>query len=163
MADSRWLTALTVAVGGALGTLLRAALEHAFPASPGALPVTTLAINLAGAFLLGLLLGHLALVGPDDGRRKVVRLGVGTGFMGGLTTYSTFMLEGERLLSGHTGLALAYLVGSVLAGLAAAALGLRLARRTVPQSVPARAALAVPSPGRTAPGPGTPDSEEDRR
>lgn len=126
----RWAELLTVGVGGALGTLTRAAASHAWPAPSGGLPTTTLAVNLVGALLLGLLLGHLALAGPDAGVRKVVRLGIGTGFMGGLTTYSTFMVESERLLSGgHAALGLAYLLGSLLAGLLAAAAGLALAAR----------------------------------
>lgn len=126
----RWAELLTVGVGGALGTLTRAAASHAWPAPSGGLPTTTLAVNFVGALLLGVLLGHLALAGPDAGVRKVVRLGIGTGFMGGLTTYSTFMVESERLLSGgHAALGLAYLLGSLLAGLLAAAAGLALAAR----------------------------------
>lgn len=126
----RWAELVTVGVGGALGTLTRAAASHAWPAPSGGLPTTTLAVNLVGALLLGLLLGHLALAGPDAGVRKVVRLGIGTGFMGGLTTYSTFMVESERLLSGgHAGLGLVYLLGSLVAGLLAAATGLTIAAR----------------------------------
>lgn len=126
----RWAELVTVGVGGALGTLTRAAASHAWPAPAGGLPVTTLAVNLIGALLLGLLLGHLALAGPDAGARKVARLGIGTGFMGGLTTYSTFMVESERLLTGgHAALGLAYLLGSILAGLLAASAGLTIAAR----------------------------------
>ena len=117
-----------VAAGGCAGTLVRAALERAWPASPGHLPVTTLALNVVGALALGLLLGALG-----EGRPRL-RLALGTGVLGGLTTHSTFILERHRLLTssgdgGHPVLGAAYLVGSMVAGLVAAGLGLWLAGR----------------------------------
>lgn len=117
-----------VAAGGCAGTLVRAALERAWPASPGHLPVTTLALNVVGALALGLLLGALGEIHPR------LRLALGTGVLGGLTTHSTFILESHRLLTsggdgGHPVLGAAYLVGSMVAGLVAAGLGLRLADR----------------------------------
>ena len=117
-----------VAAGGCAGTLVRAALERAWPASPGHLPVTTLALNVVGALALGLLLGALG-----EGRPRL-RLALGTGVLGGLTTHSTFILESHRLLTsggdgGHPILGAAYLVGSMVAGLVAAGLGLWLASR----------------------------------
>ena len=117
-----------VAAGGCAGTLVRAALERAWPAAPGHLPTTTLAINLVGALALGLLLGALGE------RRPHLRLALGTGVLGGLTTHSTFILESHRLLTpggdgGHPVLGTAYLVGSMVAGLVAAGLGLWLAGR----------------------------------
>lgn len=117
-----------VAAGGCAGTLVRAALERAWPAAPGHLPVTTLALNVVGALALGLLLGALG-----EGRPRL-RLALGTGVLGGLTTHSTFILESHRLLTlggdgGHPVLGGAYLVGSMVAGLVAAGLGLWLAGR----------------------------------
>ena len=117
-----------VAAGGCAGTLVRAALERAWPASPGHLPVTTLALNVVGALALGLLLGALG-----EGRPRL-RLALGTGVLGGLTTHSTFILESHRLLTssgdgGHPVLGAAYLVGSMVAGLVAAGIGLWLAGR----------------------------------
>ena len=117
-----------VGAGGCAGTLVRAALERAWPASPGHLPVTTLALNVVGALALGLLLGALG-----EGRPRL-RLALGTGVLGGLTTHSTFILESHRLLTssgdgGHPVLGAAYLVGSMVAGLVAAGLGLWLAGR----------------------------------
>ena len=115
-----------VAAGGCAGTLVRAGLERAWPASPGHLPVTTLALNVVGALALGLLLGALGESHPR------LRLALGTGVLGGLTTHSTFILESHRLLTpggdgGHPVLGTAYLVGSMVAGLVAAGLGLWLA------------------------------------
>lgn len=121
-------SAALVAVGGTLGVTVRALLEGAFPAAPGGWPWTTTAINVTGSLLLGLLLTALARRGPDAGRRRAVRLGVGTGVIGGYTTYSTFVLEVERLVTGGavvTGVA--YALVSVVLGVAAAVLGVVLA------------------------------------
>ena len=117
-----------VAVGGCAGTLVRAALERAWPAAPGHLPTTTLAINVVGALALGLLLGSLGE------QRPRLRLVLGTGVLGALTTHSTFILESHRILAsgeagGHPALGAAYLLGSMAIGLVAAGLGLWSAGR----------------------------------
>ena len=128
---------LAVFAGGALGTLVRAGLARLWPHTAGELPTATLAVNLVGALALGFLLGRLALA-PDTGWRRTLRLGLGTGFMGGLTTYSTFIVEVEHLAGGRrpppggppqTPLsgAATYLAGSLVAGVALAAVGLWLA------------------------------------
>ncbi|WP_235929673.1 CrcB family protein [Cellulomonas citrea] len=119
-----------VVVGGAAGTLARSVLESTFPAQPGAWPWTTFVINVTGALLLGALLGYLAAAGPDEGLRRDLRLGIGTGVMGGYTTYSTFIVEVDTLLrNGHVGTGALYAVVAVLLGLAAAAAGLTLGAR----------------------------------
>ncbi|MDU7428294.1 MAG: CrcB family protein [Actinomyces urogenitalis] len=118
---------LAVFAGGALGTLVRAGLARLWPHTAGELPTATLAVNLVGALALGFLLGRLALA-PDTGWRRTLRLGLGTGFMGGLTTYSTFIVEVEHLAGGTDLLGAAtYLAGSLVAGVALAAVGLWLA------------------------------------
>ena len=128
----RGLSSAVVLVGGAFGTAVRAALESAFPAQPGAWPWTTFAINVSGSFLLGLLLETLSRRGPDAGLRRYLRLGVGTGVMGGYTTYSTFAVETVRLLGlggAATFLGIGYALGSVVLGLLAASAGMWLAAR----------------------------------
>lgn len=118
-----------VAVGGALGSAARAALEAAAPAAPGALPWTTLTINVVGSFVLGALLEVLARGGPDEGRRRAIRLLCGTGVLGGFTTYSTFISETSQLLTGGaTLLGLGYAVVSVVIGVAAAVAGILASR-----------------------------------
>lgn len=113
-----------VLVGGVVGTLLRHGLSTAL-AGRGTL--ATLLVNLSGALLLGALLELLARLGPDEGVRRAVRLGVGSGLLGAFTTWSALATEtvlGVR--DGRVGTALAYGVGSVLAGLVAAAAGVAL-------------------------------------
>lgn len=118
-----------VFVGGAGGTLARFGIAELLP-SPTGLPLGILLINISGALLLGLVLETLVHRGPDEGRRRSVRLLAGTGFLGGFTTYSALAVDALLLLG--TGRALeggAYLVGSVVLGLAAGALGVLLGSR----------------------------------
>jgi len=123
----RWL--VLILLGGAVGTSVRAWLEGAWPAQPGAWPWTTFWINIGGSLLLGLLLEGLAVSGPDAGWRRGVRLGVGTGVLGGFTTYSTFAVESvERLRDGSWPVGATYALVSVVVGILAAGAGLRLGR-----------------------------------
>lgn len=119
---------LVVAAGGAVGAPLRYALAQALPTAPGGWPTATFVTNLLGAFLLGVLLEALARHGPDDGARRVVRLGLGTGVLGAFTTYSTLATETVLLgRDGHPTLAVTYGLASAVAGYAAAAAGIGLA------------------------------------
>ncbi|MFP3468335.1 fluoride efflux transporter FluC, partial [Leifsonia sp. SIMBA_070] len=69
------------------------------------------AINLSGALILGWLLSALKMRGPDEGRRSTVRLFVGTGVLGGYTTYSTFAFGTVGFLGdGEPALGIAYAV-----------------------------------------------------
>jgi CrcB protein len=118
-----------VGVGGVVGTAVRYAVERGLPAGTG-FPFGTLLINLAGAMVLGVLLEALARHGPDIGSRQRLRLLVGTGFCGGLTTYSTLAVETDLLLRAHRdALAVGYAVTSVVAGIAAAAVGIAIGIR----------------------------------
>ena len=114
-----------VFVGGALGTGARSAISDAVPHTFG-VPVAVLGINLLGAFLLGLLLERLVRAGSDDGPRRDLRLLLGTGVLGGFTTYSALAADTATLLAdGHLGRAAAYALGTLALGLAAAWGGLR--------------------------------------
>ena len=124
---------VVVIAGGALGTAIRAGIESAFPAQPAGWPWATFLINVSGAFLLGLLLETLSRRGPDVGGRRLLRLGLGTGVMGGYTTYSTFAVETVRLIGSGAVLAgIGYSLGSVVLGLVAALAGTLLASRLAP-------------------------------
>jgi fluoride exporter len=119
---------ILVFVGGALGTAARYGLGHALPTESGRWPTGTFVANLVGALVLGALLEALVRAGPDAGWRRRLRLLVGTGFCGGLTTYSTLAVEGDLLLRDHhQTLALAYLSATVVVGLLATVAGIALA------------------------------------
>jgi fluoride exporter len=119
-----------VAVGGVVGTLSRYGLAVLAPSRAGSWPWGTFTANMVGALVLGALLEALARSGPDEGWRQRARLLVGTGFCGGLTTYSTFATEADLLVRSHdSGLAVAYLATSVIGGLLATVAGIAVAAR----------------------------------
>lgn len=114
------LRALLVAAGGAVGTAGRLALGLIIPDAAG-ISLSTLVVNLLGSFLLGVLAARL----PGSSN---VRILLGTGALGGFTTYSAFMTGSVLLWQSAPLLAAAVALVSVLLGVAAAALGLRAAR-----------------------------------
>lgn len=118
-----------VFVGGTVGVLMRAWLaEHV--AANSAFPLTTLGINVTGAFALSVLIETLALRGTDAGHRRALRLLLGTGLLGGFTTYSALAVQTNTLLrDGHAVLGVGYAVGTVALGFIASVAGIALTRR----------------------------------
>lgn len=123
----RALDLVAVAAGGALGALARFGIDSAAPDS--LFPWPTLAINVLGAFVLGLL---PALVVVRRSRR--VAIGLGPGLLGGFTTVSAWA-GGIRDLAGagHVDLAGLYLAATLAATLGAAAVGRLVAQRRTPR------------------------------
>jgi CrcB protein len=122
--DPRMLAA--VFAGGLVGGLLRTGLEDWQPAGTG-WPWITFTANLAGAALLGWAAVRLQeRLAPSIYPRPFL----GTGFCGGLTTFSTLQVEVVRLADdGRAGMALAYLAASLAGGAAVAFTTVRLVRR----------------------------------
>ena len=113
--------------GGALGTLLRAALAEAFPHPPTAWPWPTFAVNIVAAFLLGYFVTRLQERLPLSSYRRPL---LGTGLCGGLSTFSTMQVEILTMLDAHAwSLAIGYTAASVAAGYAAIYLATALVRR----------------------------------
>lgn len=118
---------VVVAVGGALGALARYGVQLGLPHSPGAWPWATVAVNLTGCLLIGLLLAVLLARAPDH---PWLRPFLATGVLGGYTTFSTFSVDAVQLVeAGRWPMAVAYLLVSVVGGLAAVVLGLGVGRR----------------------------------
>jgi CrcB protein len=110
-----------VFVGGSAGTGVRYLLSAAFPFD-GALPVT-LGINVSGAFLLGALTAFVA-ARFDGEKAKSVSALLGTGFLGGYTTYGMFAVDTDGLLLGDQfWSSLGYGLATVVLGFVAAGLG----------------------------------------
>jgi CrcB protein len=117
-----------VALGGVVGTLARYGVNQVLPRAAGGVPVATLTENVVGAFLLGLLLESLVRAGAEDRRRRVIRLGVGTGALGGFTTWSSLAFEVQQLgAGGDLALGVGYGVGSIVLGFLTCTLGVVLA------------------------------------
>lgn len=111
---------LLVFAGGSIGTAARLAVGLWMP-DVGGIPFATLAVNVLGALLIGILAARLP-------QTTGLRLFLGTGVLGGFTTYSAFMTGTVALWSAAPVLAFAYAAGSLVLGLGSAALGLRLGR-----------------------------------
>jgi len=117
-----------VTAGGFFGTVARHLIGEAIPNWQG-IPVGILTINLFGAFLLGVLIEALSRSGPDIGWRRNMRFFVGTGVIGGFTTYSALASDAAILLhAGAAGTAAVYSLGTVVAGAVTTAAGIWLAR-----------------------------------
>jgi CrcB protein len=115
-----------IMTGGAIGTLARAGLAEALTPRAGQWPWATFVVNLAGAFILGWLLTRLA---ERTAPSRHWRFFAGTGFCGALTTFSTFQIETFQFArDGDVGLALAYPVASIAAGMALAVVGVLIGR-----------------------------------
>ena len=126
-APSPLMASLHVALGGAIGSVLRYQLGRAMthwlgPQAVTAFPWATLAVNLIGSLAMGLLAGWLARHGEGG---EPLRLFIGVGVLGGFTTFSAFSLELMVLAErGQAGQAFVYAAVSVLAGLSALYVGL---------------------------------------
>lgn len=114
--------ALLVALGGALGTAARLALTLAIP-DAGGFPFAIITANVVGAFLIGILTAW-----PTDGPRADLKIFLGTGILGGFTTYSAFAVGSVQLWTDAPLQAVLYAALSLVLGVAAAVAGIRIAR-----------------------------------
>ncbi len=116
-APGQWPVVCAVSLGGGAGAAARYGAGLLWPTAQGAFPWTTLLINTVGCALIGVLLVVIAdLAAPH----RLLRPFLGTGVLGGFTTFSTYAVDIRRLVDdGRTATALAYLAGTLLAALAA--------------------------------------------
>ena len=119
-----------VFVGGGLGATVRFLVTTAAARWGAAVPLGTLAVNAVGSFLMGLVMGAILLLTEKYGLiAEPLRLLLAVGFLGGLTTFSSFSFETLLLLKGGSYLLALYSVAlQLLAGLLLAALGMALAK-----------------------------------
>jgi len=122
---------LGIMVGGAMGATARYYLTLWIQGglqngSLAGFPLATMTVNVVGSFLFAFLteFGLRGAVSPQ------MRLALGTGFLGALTTFSTFEVETDALLTGgRLGWAATYVIGNLLLGFVAVLLGRALAAR----------------------------------
>jgi CrcB protein len=123
------MTLLAVFAGGLVGTGLRLAVDVVVPHGGSAFPIGTFLINLVGSFALGVLVARVWPVAPEW-----LRAGLGPGLLGSFTTFSALTVSAVELTTvGAGAVAVVYVTASVVGGLTAAALGIRLG---VPPATP---------------------------
>jgi CrcB protein len=110
-----------VATGGALGAAARHLLVQAWPAGPAGFPVATFVINVGGCLAIGALLGVR--------RGPMSRAFLGTGVLGGFTTFSAYAVQSDVLWrTGRPAVAVGYVLATLVCALAAVRLGTLLVR-----------------------------------
>jgi fluoride exporter len=106
-----------IAAGGAIGAAARYLVGLGCPTPSGGFPVSTLVINVVGCGLIGIL---MVVVTDVLTRQRLLRPFLGTGVLGGFTTFSTYAVDIQQLVTGrHAGIALLYLATTVLGALLA--------------------------------------------
>ncbi len=112
---------LSVALGGALGSVLRYSIS--LIPTKTTFPILTLITNIIGAFLIGCIAGFAIKNNPSE----TIVLFLKTGLCGGFTTFSTFSLEACTLFqNGHYVLSILYVVCSCIGSFVATYIGLKL-------------------------------------
>ena len=116
---------LIVGLGGGVGSMLRYTVHKIFNVqSTAEFPASTLLVNISGCFLIGILWGLLSRSLTWNEEMKLLLM---TGFCGGFTTFSAFTLEGMGLLKENKiALFFIYLIASVVGGLLATFIGVRI-------------------------------------
>jgi len=122
----RWDVLAVVAAGGAFGAIARQIVSDVLPGASGGFPLATFVVNVSGCLLIGVLMVSIVEV------RRLHRLArplLGVGLLGGYTTFSTYMVETQRLLqAGDPAVAFAYVGGTVVTALLAVQAGILFAR-----------------------------------
>ena len=115
-------TPLYVALGGAIGALLRYGVGLMVPGTDGhSFPWSTFAVNVLGCLMIGILWRF------TEGNQKVLIPLLMVGLLGGFTTFSSFGLDAWRLIEGgHLILALTYILSSTMVGVLAVVIGVKL-------------------------------------
>jgi CrcB protein len=125
-----------IAAGGVVGAVARYEAGVVWPTPSGHFPWTTLAVNAVGCVLIGVL---MVLATDVFGMPWLVRRALGTGLLGGFTTFSTYAVDVQRLLAtGHPGAALLDLIGTVVVCLAAVTASVTATRRAFAARIAAR-------------------------
>ncbi|WP_119729928.1 fluoride efflux transporter FluC [Thermomonospora amylolytica] len=122
-------TVAAVSAGGMLGSLARYGVAEAFPHAPGGFGWAMFAVNVSGCLLIGVL---MAVITGRPRVHPLARPFLGVGVLGGFTSFSAYALDVQRAFqAGAPGVAVAYLVATVVCAPAAVYAGLRVTRPLV--------------------------------
>jgi CrcB protein len=134
-----WAALAAASVGGVIGALARYGIGLAAPYRGAGFPWATFAVNVSGCFLIGVLMVLVTEVWPGQ---RLLRPFVGTGVLGGYTTFSTYIVDIQHLLGsgvstgtdvGTARIALVYLVATLAGALLAVQVGITGARLALPR------------------------------
>src|SRR4051812_2348281 len=121
-----WAVLGVVAVGGALGAVARYGLSVGMPHRPGTFPWATFVTNVTGCLLIGVL---TVLVTEVWAAHRLLRPFLGTGVLGGYTTFSTYAVDVQQLVdAGRARTGLLYLAGTLVTALTAVYAGIAVTR-----------------------------------
>lgn len=116
----------TISLGGMIGAAARYGAGLIWPTTSGAFPWATFGINVLGCLLMGIL---MVVVTEAFTAHRLIRPFLGTGVLGGFTTFSTYAIDVEKLIGHHAAqLAMLYLAATALAALGAVWVGATAAR-----------------------------------
>ena len=119
-----WVVIAVIAAGGAIGALGRYGLDVAFPPARTGFPWATFTINVVGSFLIGVLVVMITKVWHSH---RLTRPFLGVGVLGGFTTFSTYVVDIQRLVNADApAIALLYLFATVAAALIAVFAGVSI-------------------------------------
>jgi len=117
---------VVIALGGGFGAVARYGLAQVLPTRTGQFPWGTFVTNVAGCFLIGVL---MVVITEVLSAHPLVRPFLGVGILGGFTTFSTYAVEIRGLLQpGSAGLAFGYLAGTLICAMLAVIAGVWLTR-----------------------------------
>ncbi len=128
-AGIEWPVLAVISAGGVAGALARYGLTEAFPHAARGFAWATFGINVSGCLLIGV---FMVVVSGVRSTRRLLGPFVGTGMLGGYTTFSTYIVDIHQLLAaGAARAALAYLAGTLVAALGAVYAGIIVTRWAV--------------------------------
>ncbi|MGB9378243.1 MAG: CrcB family protein [Mycobacteriales bacterium] len=136
-----WRLLAAISAGGVIGSLARYGIATAFPHPADGIALATLAINVSGCLLIGILMVFVTDLWP---LARWLRPLLGVGVLGGYTTFSTYVVDIQQAVAaGAAGMALGYLAATLIGALTAVWLGTALGRRIVGAIRPAGALSGV--------------------
>ncbi|MEU0569169.1 CrcB family protein [Nonomuraea sp. NPDC005983] len=125
-AELHWPVLAVISAGGVLGALARFTVQALLPVAPAGFPWPTFLVNVSGCLLIGVL---MVVITEVRRAHRLVRPFLGVGVLGGFTTFSTYVVDIQRVIGlGAPVIGLVYLVATMAAALVAVVAGMRLAR-----------------------------------